>query len=42
MVPVGQPKHETILEEKGDIQIAGIESTRLGQRKRAPHNHYRK
>jgi len=40
MVTIGQPKNETILEEKGDNHIIGIENTRLGKRKRAPHNHH--
>ena len=44
MVSVGQPKHHTILKERGDIHIMGnkeygVWSTKLS-RKQAPLNHY--
>lgn len=44
MILVEQPKHETILEERGDIHIIGnrkykVWSKKLS-RKQVPHNHY--
>jgi hypothetical protein len=44
MVPVGQPKHETIVEEKRDIHLMGNKKYKVWSKKlsskQVPYNHY--